>query len=128
MNNRRIITTPVGHSMVIDLLPGADAIRLSREDTRQPNSVILDERGARILAAFMASSLVFDMSSRPPEEVEDASGTVITYHAEPAPLVRVQQGKSALDIHAPGWEALRCEIELVIPRLHGTPDVPQSRH
>ena len=114
--------------MIIDILPGSDGIRLSRQDTNSANDIVLSERGSRLLSAYLASSLVFDMSSRPDEEIEDEYGTRISYHADPAPLVRVRQGKSVLDIHAPGWEALRCEVDLVLPRLGGMPDRPRSSH
>ena len=82
--------------------------------------VVLDVRGARILAAYLASALIVNRSARPPEELDDASMTVLSLHEDPAPLLRITQGRRSLDIHAPSWEPLRCEIEIVIPRMDGS--------
>lgn len=129
MNSRRIIESAVGHRMALEILPGADAIRLSRADAPVGDAVVLDGRGSRILAAFLASAIVVNRSTRPPEEIEDAQSTVLTIHEDTAPLVRITQGKRFLDVHSPSWEALRCEIELVIPRLDGgSPYQSRSRH
>lgn len=128
MNSRRIIESAVGNRMALEILPGSDGIRLSREDATVGDVVVLDARGSRILAAFLASGLVVNRSSRPPEEIEDAQATVLTLHDDPAPLVRITQGARVLDVHAPSWEPLRCEIELVIPRLDGNPIHSKLRH
>jgi len=131
MNSRRIIESAVGHRVALEILPGADGIRLSRLDRRVGDAVVLDTRGSRILSAFLGSAMVVNRASRPPEEVDDAYGTVLTLHEDPAPLLRITQGRTSLDVHSPSWEALRFEIELVVPRLNPSAIVPsgtQSRH
>lgn len=117
MNSRRVIESAVGHRVAIDILPGSDALRLSRVDSSTTDAVILDQRGSRILSAFLASVMIIDIASRAAEELGDAYGTVITVHQKPGPMVRVTQSALKVDIHAPSWDALRCEIDLVIPRL-----------
>lgn len=116
--------------MALEILPGSDGIRLSRNDAKVGDAVILDARGSRILAAFLASAMIVNRSSRPPEEIEDMQATVLTLHDDPAPLVRITQGQGqrVLDVHSPSWEALRCEIELVVPRLDGNTHQGHSRH
>lgn len=128
MRGRRIIENALGHRTALDMLPGADGIRLSRADAAVGDAVVLDASGSRILAAFLASALVVGKDHRPPEEVEDAEGTILSLHDDPAPLVRIRQGARTLDVHSPSWDALRCEIDLVVPRLRTEPSMPRTRH
>lgn len=114
MTNRRTIESALGHSIALEILPEADGIRISRADAHVPDVVTLEERGARILSAFLSSALVVEREGREPEEIGDV---VLTMHSSPAPMVRVSQGVNVVEIHAPLWEALHCEIDLVIPRL-----------
>ena len=114
--------------MALEILPGADGIRLSRIDAPATDHVVLDGRGSRILAAYLASAMVVNRVTRPPEEIEDEHGTVLTTHENPSPHVRIKQGSRMLRIHSPSWEALRCEIDLVVPRLLDRPITNQSRH
>lgn len=114
--------------MAIDILPGSDGIRLSRVDAPAADHVVLDARGARILAAYLASAMVVNRATRPPEEIEDEQCTVLTTHDEPSPHVRISQGSRFLQVHSPSWEPLRCEIDLVIPRLSERAVINRSRH
>lgn len=114
--------------MALEILPGADGIRLSRMDAPATDHVVLDGRGSRILAAYLASVMVVNRATRAPEEIEDENGTVLTTHEDPSPHVRITQGARALHVHSPSWEALRCEIDLVVPRLSDRPIANQSRH
>lgn len=114
MTIRRTIESAIGHRIAIEILPGDDRIRISRADAHVPDRVELDERGARILSAFLSSALVIEREGRQPEEIGDV---VLTMHNLPSPMVRVRQGKNEVEIHAPLWEAMHCEIDLVIPRL-----------
>ena len=114
--------------MALEILPGADGIRLSRMDAPATDHVVLDGRGSRILAAYLATAMVVNRATRPPEEVDDAHGTVLTTHEDPTPHVRITQGKRSLHVHSPSWEPLRCEIDLVVPRLSDRPIANQSRH
>ena len=128
MNSRRIIESAMGQRMAIDILPGSDGIRLSRIDAPAADQVVLDGRASRILAAYLGSAMVVNRANRPPEEIDDEHGTVLTTHEEPSPHVRITQGRRALHVHSPSWEALRCEIDLVVPRLLDRPLNNQSRH
>lgn len=131
MNSRRIIESAVGHRIALDILPGSDGLRLSRLDLPKGDVVVLDARGARILAAFLGGALVVNRTSRPPEEIEDAMGTVLLLRDDPAPMLRITQGGRVLDIHSPSWEALRFEIDMVVPRLDAVPALSAntaSRH
>ena len=128
MNSRRIIESAVGHKMALDILPGSDGIRLSRAHSVVGDVIILDLRGAKIFSAYLASAMIVGPSARPPEDLEDLQRTILTLHDDPAPLVRITQGKRVLDVHSPSWEPLRCEIELVIPRLENITHSHHSRH
>lgn len=114
MAGRRTIESAIGHRIAIDILPDDSGIRLSRDDATVPDAIDLDERGARILSAFLSSALVVERDQRAPEAIGDV---MITMLHLPAPMVRIEQRGNMVDIHAPLWEAVHCEIDLVIPRL-----------
>jgi hypothetical protein len=117
MKTKRIIENAIGHRIALEMLEEADGIRLSREDCSKSDQIILDMIGAKILSAYLASAMVTRMAGRPAEEVNDDSRTIISVMESPAPMVRIVQGVKTFDIHSPSWDPLRCEIELILPRL-----------
>lgn len=120
MHSRRIIESALGQKIALDILPGSDGIRLSRPECPDGEAVVLDSRAAQILVAYLARVLVIKTPENHFEEVDDGYDTVMRFHVSPAPRVTITQRHGALDVHAPLWEALRCEIDLVAPRLQGS--------
>ncbi len=119
MHSHRIIESALGQKIALDILPGSDGIRLSRPGDRNGEAVVLDGRTAQIFVAYLARVLIIRTPENHFEEIDDGYETVLRYHALPAPRVTISQRHGALDVHAPLWEALRCEIDLVAPRLRG---------
>jgi hypothetical protein len=117
MTVRRIIESALGHKIALEILPGNDVLCISRPDVPLAGHALLDERACRILSAYLAGALVVDRQSRPPEEIGDVLDTVLTMKEYPAPYIRLQQGEGCIDIHSPCWDALRCEIDLILPRF-----------
>lgn len=120
MHSRRIIESTLGQKIALDILPGSDGIRLSRPGDPDGGVVVLGSQAAQILVAYLARILVIKTPENHFEEVDDGYETVMRFHVHPAPRVTITQRHGALDVHAPLWEALRCEIDLVAPRLQGT--------
>lgn len=128
MINQRIIESAIGHRIGIDILPGSDGLRISRMDAPVADAIVLDSRGARILSAFLAGAMIMSRKGMPSESLDDTWATVLSVHDVPAPLVRIEQGDRCLDIHSPTWDALRCQIDIISPRLSDVSASPQSRH
>lgn len=127
MQGRRDVESALGHRTSIEILPGGDGMRLTRSDASEADAVFLDRRASQILSAYLASVIAIGIAGRADEEVDDAYGTVLSAHDEPAPLVRIEQDGRRMDIPAHSWDVLRCEINLMVPRLREGP-VQRTAH
>lgn len=117
MNRKRRITNSLGQILVMSLTQ--TSLRLQREDGDKPDVVEMDCTGAEILHGYIASSRLAGKRDVAPEVLEDKLLTRFEHGAHPVSMIRIIQKASGavVDIDAPFWETLYCELGLTIPHM-----------
>ncbi len=120
----RHLTTRVGHVLTLSVANGY--VSIGRSGLAFSSEILLDRIGAQILIAYLNSIAETPPEERQPEHLADRFNTVFEVIMSPAPAVRIHQGGKSFDIAAPGWVQLKCELEILLPRL--SPIIDDSVH
>lgn len=117
MFRSRRITNPLGEILLLEVDDRDRAqLRMKRGDSHQPDIVMLSRRAASILKAFtMAARRSAALSD---EQIEDEEGkTLLSLASTPAPRIIICQEDRVVEITAPFWDDLYCELGLFIPNM-----------
>ena len=113
MYETRTITDTIGHVVLLSVDPNGQ-LGIARTDVDKEQVIVLTKRDAHILHAFLQRAAAMGKAPHPGEVLGNMMHLDLV--TEP-PMVVLKNETATIELHAPGWSAVACEIGLLLPRL-----------